>query len=163
MRYDVPLVPQTTGMGCWAASIAMILGWKNQASYDPSRIATNQGGLNYEPSLQSGLDPNDRYILGRNGFRLEPAQCYMPQAIRALLERFGPLWLAGWAPGPHIRVVTGFDQGQIHINDPWPVNTGARYSRQFQVIFGQMESLGAREMGEPNPVYVAHLAEPRAA
>jgi len=164
MRYDVPLIAQATGMGCWAASIAMILGWKNQASFDPSQIAANPGGPSYVPSLTSGLDPNDRYILGRNGFVLEAPVCYTPQAISDLLDTYGPLWLASQAPlsgtggtAPHIRVVTGLDGGRVHVNDPWPVNRGARYSSNFETIFGEMETLGANERREPNPVYVAHL------
>lgn len=166
MRYDVPLVAQQTGMGCWAASIAMILGWKNQACFDPGLIASNPGGPSYVPSLTNGLDPNDRYILERNGFELEAPSCYLPSGIRSLLDTYGPLWLAGLVrlsgvanPVPHIRVVTGFDQGRVYVNDPWPVGRGARQIRSFnQVFVGQMEALGADELKEPSPVYVAHLA-----
>lgn len=75
MNYDVPLFPQTAGMSCWAASIAMILGWKNQVCISDVTIAGNHGGTNYLPSMQSGLDPNDRYILRRNGFRLDDPMC----------------------------------------------------------------------------------------
>ncbi len=154
MRYDVTLIPQGTGMGCWAASIAMILGWKNQASFDPSLIAANPGGISYVPSLTNGLNPNDRYI------------CYTPTAISDLLTQHGPLWLAALVPlsgvanpVPHIRVVTGFEGGRVYINDPWPVNRGSIYTRSFQQIFvGQMEALGASELKEPAPIYLAHLA-----
>lgn len=168
MRYDVPLIAQMTGMGCWAASIAMILGWKNQASFDPSRIAANPGGPSYIPSLTSGLNPNDRYILQRNGFTVEEPVCYTPSAITTLIQNHGPLWLAGLVrlsgvanPVPHIRVVTGFEGGQVYINDPWPVNSGSRYTSNFQTIFvGQMETLGASELNQPAPIYVAYLAAP---
>ena len=145
-------------MGCWAASIAMILGWKNSASFDPGMIAANPGGLNYEPSLQSGLDPNDRYILERNGFALEPPLCYMLSRIQQLIDSNGPLWVASAVPSPHIRVVTGYSGDQLDINDPWPVNRGARYTRSFATFFGAMETLGGDELNEPAPVYVAYLA-----
>ena len=166
MRYDVPLIPQSTGMGCWAASIAMILGWKHQASFDPSRIAANPGGISYVPSLTNGLNPNDRYILQRNGFIVEEPACYTPAAITALIDSYGPLWLAGLVPlsgvanpVPHIRVVTGFEGGRVYINDPWPVDRGSIYTSDFQRIFvGQMETLGASELNQPAPIYVAHLA-----
>jgi hypothetical protein len=165
MKYDVPLIPQSTGMGCWAASIAMILSWRNQASFDPTWIAANPGGINYVPSLTSGLDPNDRYILERNGFETDAPQCYTTDAILDLLTDRGPLWIASYAPlppantrEPHIRVVTGMEGGRLAINDPWPVNRGARYVRSFSAFFGQMETLGAREMSEHNPVYVAYLS-----
>ena len=166
MRYDVTLIPQGTGMGCWAASIAMILGWKNQASFDPSLIAANPGGISYVPSLTNGLNPNDRYILQRNGFAVEEPVCYTPTAISDLLTQHGPLWLAALVPlsgvanpAPHIRVVTGFEGGRVYINDPWPVNRGSVYTRSFQQIFvGQMEALGASELNQPAPIYLAHLA-----
>lgn len=165
MRHNVPLIPQATGMGCWAASIAMILGWKSQASYNPAWIAANPGGTSYTPSLESGLDPNDRYILERNGFELEAPQCYMPSLIESRLAQHGPLWVASHAPlpphgsGPHIRVVTGMEGDRVAVNDPWPVNRGAQYWSKFNFFFGQMEELGSRELSQPAPVYVAYLAE----
>jgi hypothetical protein len=160
MRHDVQLIPQATGMGCWAASIAMILGWKNQASFDPGMIAANPGGLDYRPSLQNGLDPNDKYILERNGFELEPPQCYMLSRIQSLIDSNGPLWVAGRLPTipAHIRVVTGYQGQMLYINDPWPVNQGAIYTRSFNSFFGEMEQLGAAELSEPSPVYVAFLS-----
>lgn len=157
MIYDVPLIPQGTNMGCWAASIAMILGWKNSASFDPATIAANPGGASYVPELTNGLDPNDQYILERNGFKLEPPQCYMMQSIHGLLESYGPLWVAGAAPAPHIRVVTGFNGGVLYINDPAPVGRGSTYARSFEHFFGEMETLGSQEMKQRNPVYVAYL------
>ena len=167
MRYDVPLIAQQTGMGCWAASIAMILGWKNQASFDPAGIAANPGGTSYVPSLTNGLDPNDRYILERNGFEVEAPACYLPQAVSSLLDTYGPLWLAGLVrlsgvanPVPHIRVVTGMENGWVYVNDPWPVGSGSQRMLSFnQVFVGQMEALGSRELKERAPVYVAHLTD----
>lgn len=161
MRFEVPLIPQTTSMSCWAASIAMILGWKNHASYDPSRIAQNFGGTDYSPAMTGGLDPNDTYILARNGFVVEAPQCYMVSAIRELLATYGPLWVATWAPGPHIRVVCGLAVETLYINDPAPVNRGSQYTMSFEAFFGAMEDLGADELLEPRPVYVAHLARRR--
>ena len=61
--------------------------------------------------------------------------CYTPAAITALIDSYGPLWLAGLVPlsgvanpVPHIRVVTGFEGGRAYINDPWPVNRGSIYT-----------------------------------
>jgi hypothetical protein len=158
MQYDVPLVAQSTSMSCWAASMAMILAWRNQASFDPSMIAANNGGTSYMPQLRTGLDPNDRYILERNGFSLEEPQCYSVEGVADLLDRFGPLWVASAAPAPHIRVVTGMTGGRMHINDPAPVNQGARYDASFSQFWGAMESLGARERRERAPIYVAYMA-----
>ena len=60
-------------------------------------------------------------------------------------------------PSPHIRVVAGLDGALVHLNDPAPVNTGARYNRRFAQFFGAMENLGAQEINDFSPVYVAHL------
>jgi hypothetical protein len=135
----------------------MILGWRNQATYSDEMIARNPGGLSYMTSYQTGLDPNDRYILRRNGFEIEPPMCYLSSRILTLLQRYGPLWVATWAPGPHIRVVTGMSNEICSINDPWPPNQGSVYTRTFAQFFGSMENLGARELDQPSPVYVAYL------
>lgn len=125
MKYDVPLIPQTSKMSCWAASIAMILGWKQKMSIPDKIIARNPGGTSYMTSYAQADD--------------------------------GPRWVATWAPGPHIRVVTGMNGTTLSINDPWPVGQGDRYACSFDV-FGTMEELGGRELNQPSPVYVAHLS-----
>ena len=159
MKYDVPLIPQTTRMSCWAASIAMILGWKKKMSIPDRIIAENPGGLNYMSSFEKGLNPNDKYILEANGFALDPPQCYIPELVNSLLSRHGPLWVASLAPKPHIRVVAGMTGQLLYINDPGPVGTGSQYTRAFSVFFGAMERLGEKELKQRSPVYVAYLAQ----
>lgn len=77
------------------------------------------------------------------------------------MEAHGPLWVASLTPGvgPHIRVVGGIEGDRLSIVDPWPPGQGSRYIRAFDRFFGQMEDLGARERGEPAPIYVAYLDE----
>lgn len=157
MKYDVQVIPQTSGMSCWAASIAMILGWKNRMSIPDEVIARNPGGLNYMTSYEKGLDPNDKYILTANGFDADAPQCYTEKAIASRLIAHGPLWVATWAPEPHIRVVTGLVGGLVHINDPAPVGEGSHYTMAFDRFFLRMEELGRRELREKAPVYVAYL------
>lgn len=158
MQYDVPLIPQTTSMSCWAASLAMILGWKNHATFDPKLIAANRGGTSYLPQFDNGLDPNDRYILERNGFELDAPQCYSLDSVKRKIDTFGPLWVASAAPAPHIRVVRGYAGQTLYINDPAPVGQGSKYVKSFNEFFGQMETLGAQELSQHYPVYVAWLA-----
>ncbi|HUT33569.1 MAG TPA: papain-like cysteine protease family protein [Planctomycetota bacterium] len=159
MRYDVPLIPQPTTMSCWAASIAMIRSWHEQMSYDPAGIAANHGGLSYMFQFHHSLNPNDVYILQRNGFTVAAAQCYANTSpVVSMLQQYGPLWVATAAPAPHIRVVTGLSGQNVYINDPAPVNSGATYRRDFRAFFGQMETLAGQEMGQPAPVYIAHLS-----
>jgi Papain-like cysteine protease AvrRpt2 len=121
-------------------------------------IAANPGGMSYMPQFTSGLDPNDRYILERNGFTLEPPQCYTADSVDGLLSSYGPLWVASAAPAPHIRVVTGMEGGLMYINDPAPVDQGSTYLQSFSQFWGAMEQLGAQERNQRAPIYVAYLA-----
>jgi hypothetical protein len=153
----VPLIPQTSRFSCWAASIAMIRSWKTRAPISDVMVAQNAGGLNYMPSYGKGLDANDKYILEANGFQIEPPLCYTQKRITSLINMHGPLWVATWAPGAHVRVVTGMNGNTLFINDPAPVNQGSVYTCLFDDFFGAMENLGTRELNEQSPVYVAYL------
>jgi Papain-like cysteine protease AvrRpt2 len=169
--YNVPLVPQTTSMSCWAAGIAMILAWRRGISIDPVTIASNPGGVSYLAQFQSGLNPNDTTILRRWGLSLEAPQSYSVEGFAQLLQRYGPLWVAASVPGPHIRVVTGFQPATpdvnsvVAINDPWEQgmhmfrwpNRGARYTRTYLQFTRDVERLARAEMNQPAPIYVAHL------
>lgn len=176
MRYQVPLFPQTQPMSCWAASIAMILGWRDNACYSDFIIAQNNGGTSYVPNMQNGLLPSDVYMLHRNGFEVESPQCYNPEGIYSLLAQYGPLWFAanvpltGNHPDPHIRVIAGManvhgNNTLVYINDPWekgmnafrPGNRGSKYSMPFSAMMGQNEDLGTVELSENAPIYVAYL------
>ena len=148
LKYEVFLIPQTSNMSCWAASIAMILGWKKKMSIPDKEIARNPGGKSYMTSYTKGLD----------GFAVDEPMCYTPPAVDSLLRHNGPLWVATWAPGPHIRVITGMVGNLLYINDPAPVNRGSAYTRTFRQFFGAMENLGERELKEASPVYLAYLA-----
>lgn len=170
--YRVPLIPQTTDMSCWAAGIAMIVAWQRRMSIDPSQIAANPGGDSYLDQFKDGLNPNDTSILQKWGFATEPPQSYTPAAFGELLRRYGPLWVGAAVPGPHIRVITGFQPADpeieaiVGINDPWesgmrdfrPSNRGSSYTRTYSQLMGEITALAWREMREPAPVYVAHLS-----
>jgi hypothetical protein len=169
--YQVPLIPQTTSMSCWAAGIAMIVGWRRGVIVDPVAIAANPGGVSYLAQFQSGLDPNDSTILRRWGLVTEAPRSYEPDAFGELLQRYGPLWVAASVPGPHVRVVTGYQPGVtaanaiVGVNDPWELgmntfqwpNRGARYTRTYLQFTTEVETLARNELNQPTPVYVAHL------
>jgi hypothetical protein len=172
IQYAVPLVPQSSDMSCWAAGIAMILGWWNQASFDPQNLADNSGGVSYSGAYKNGLDPNDTYILKRYGLVVEYPACYTAQAVYDLLANYGPLWMASSVPGPHIRVITGIvvnsnnpDTSIVTINDPWQrgmkvfrtSNTGSSYTIRFDALMAQYEALGRSELKQPSPIYFAHM------
>ncbi len=170
VRYNVQLVPQQTGYSCWAAGFAMIVGWRDQMSIDPSEIARATG---YWAQYQSGLHPEDTRVMNVWGFTPEAPQSYTIQGFADLLRNYGPLWVASAEPGPHIRVVTGIqgdgtpDGTRLFINDPWEQgmtvfregNRGSQYTETYRQFIQKQETLARREMSYDAPIYVAHLPQ----
>ncbi|MFN8583647.1 MAG: papain-like cysteine protease family protein, partial [Gemmatimonadaceae bacterium] len=166
VRHDVQLVPQQTGYSCWAAGAAMVVGWRDHVSVDPSEIARATG---YWAQYQTGLNAEDTHMF--NVFRLKPeaAQTYTVHGFADLLRRYGPLWVASAEPGPHVRVVTGMiGDGTptgtvVYINDPWEAgmtgfrlpNRGAQYTETYQRFVEKQETLGRQEITQQG-IYVAH-------
>lgn len=161
MIYDVPLIPQETEMSCWAASIAMILSWRDGVRLDPKTIAENVGGTSYLPQYIDGgrgLSSSDQYILQQWGFVPEIPKCYTEIAILSQLMCYGPLWCASATRfGPHVRVISGMMGNRLFINDPRPPGVGERYESSFNAVFGLQEELARMEAAETSPVYLAHL------
>jgi hypothetical protein len=72
-----------------------------------------------------------------------------------LLTDYGPLWYGGvvdgyrgFQGGGHVVVITGcLSNGagtQVAINDPWPVNQGARLYEIFDEFFRHLAARDAR-------------------
>lgn len=168
VRYNVQLVPQQTGMSCWAAGFAMIVGWREQMSLDPSEIARATG---YWAQYRDGLLPEDTHVMDIWGLVPEAPQSYTVSGFSELLRNFGPLWVATAEPGAHIRVVTGIhgdgspDGTTLHINDPWeqgmnafqPDNRGSQYTETYRQFVQKQARLADREMDIDAPIYVSHL------
>jgi hypothetical protein len=174
VRYDVELVPQQTGMSCWAASAAMVVGWRDRVCIDPGEVA---GAAGYWAQYRDGLEPEDATIFAVWGLEPEPAMCWSVDGFLGLLESFGPLWIAAAVPGAHVRVVTAMagdgsvDGTLVTINDPWETgmtefalpNDGSTYTLTYGQLMEQMDSLGARELSIPGAIYVAHSTAAAAA
>lgn len=93
---EVPLVPQTTGMSCWAAAAAMIIGWRDKLSVAPPEVARGAGTWQ---SYAGGLHPGDVQSLARAwGLTEERRATWTPEALRRILERHGPVWLGEASP-----------------------------------------------------------------
>jgi Papain-like cysteine protease AvrRpt2 len=174
IRFPVPLVPQQTGMSCWAAGAAMVVAWRENYSADPAHIAQSTGEW---ASYSAGLHPESTSIFPVWGLTPEPQQSYTVEGFRQLLETYGPLWVAGAVPGPHIRVVTGMygdgtpDGTKVLINDPWQKgmatfslpNAGAQYEETYARFVAETERLAREEAKNfPKAIYVARSARPRA-
>lgn len=133
---EVPLVPQLTGMSCWAAAAAMIVGWRDSVPVEPEEVARGSGTW---ASYRDGLDPADVPSLAAAwGLHLETPREITLEGLRRMLEEQGPLWAGEASPGLHSVVLTGIygdgtpDGTFVRINDPWPEGRGARYRRSFR-------------------------------
>jgi hypothetical protein len=127
---DTPLVPQLNNMSCWAASAAMVVGWRDRMSIDPEAIASGSGEW---AAYTAGLNPADVPTLAAAwGLVMEPPQCYATQAFVDMISVYGPLWVTAAVPGLHAIVVTGIygdddsspDVIFVRINDPWHRDPG---------------------------------------
>ncbi len=93
----VPLIAQPSNMVCWAAAGAMLISWRDRASY-PLPAAIRQVGdvwlerLNHNEALTlDQMSAFNRAI----GLRGEAPMCYEPGAILRMLRAYGPLLVIG--------------------------------------------------------------------
>jgi hypothetical protein len=136
--HEVPLVPQQTGMSCWAAAAAMLVGWRDCSNGQPDTIAQGAG---HWRAYQYGLDPQSIVSLTQK-WRLFPLdyQVLTPDRLRRALYELGPLWVGEATPGLHSVVITGiYGDGSpegtfVRINDPWPIGQGERYSKSMAAL-----------------------------
>lgn len=131
--YQVQLVPQPTDKSCWAASMAMIVGYRDSASYTADAIAA-----------QAGMDTNTPYswndiLSAVSAWQLKqigPASA-MPAAWGDLLQSNGPLWIVEVGNPYHAVVVGGIhgdgtpEQTTLTIYNPWPPNQGVVEQKAF--------------------------------
>lgn len=149
--HEVPLVPQVTGMSCWAAAAAMLIGWRDCIAVDPGEVARAAGRWE---EYGAGLEPKDVGSFARTwGLVMEPhAPLDAPRLLR-LLSAHGPLWIGEASPGLHVVVVTGMvgdgtDEGsELRIADPWPVGRGERYRLPARALLASHRA--AAIAGEP--------------
>jgi len=125
----VQLIPQPTGNGCWATTIAMLLGWRDERSVSPESIAQRCGN-----DIEQGLPWTEHAAAAaRLGLTAHPPQCYAPDGFAALIENNGPLYVSKIATstilsGHAVLVVGMYSSGGdyfVRIADPWdrPVGT----------------------------------------
>ena len=133
--YEVPLVEQLTGMSCWAAAAAMLVGWRDCISIDAAHVARGIGGWE---AYRDGLETSDVDVLAAAwGLEIEPIRMYTVASLRDLMVRYGPLWIGEASPGLHVVVIAGMygdgtsDGTFVRVADPWPVGRGDRYTVRF--------------------------------
>lgn len=150
--HEVPLVAQRTGMSCWAAAAAMLVGWQRCSALESSAVAA---GARRTRELSDGLLPGDVESFARAwGLEAHEVPALSLEFVSASLERCGPLWIGQADPGLHVVVIVGLvgdgtEAGtQVRINDPWPLGLGERYSLPF-AEFAQNVRL-ARQLSGPH-------------
>ena len=136
---EVPLVAQSTGMSCWAAAAAMLIGWRERLAVNPDEVARGAGRWS---EFKNGLHPED--VAGfADQWGLVPEEgdeIWAVDRFRRLLDQYGPLWVGEASPGLHAVVITGlFGDGtpegtHVRVNDPWPVGAGERYTISFRQL-----------------------------
>lgn len=151
--HEVPLVQQLTGMSCWAAAAAMVVGWRDCIDIDAEEVARGAGRWH---SYRDGLEPHDVAAFAR-AWGLEvarPTQLSVP-VIRDLLDRCGPIWVGEASPGLHVVVVAGMhgdgspDGTLVRIADPWPIGRGERYSLSFREFCANLRAAATLAGGRP--------------
>ncbi len=179
-NYDVELVPQVTGVSCWAAATAMITGWRDLVVLNPEEIAEGVGywaqynNENYR--VNRLLDADDLNMFEAWNLVPDTRLTFELGDIAQLLWDYGPLWVAsdeeltgdGTHYG-HIRVIRGI-QGDgtpsgtlLLINDPWDrnmrrfrnPNTGSQYIETYEEFISKMQHLINRERNQ-NGIYLAY-------
>ena len=141
---EVPLVPQLTGMSCWAAAAAMIIGWRDCIDIDPEEVARASGRWS---DYRDGMHPHDIDSFARAwGLHIEPAGSLTVARLRELLERHGPLWVGEASAGLHVIVIAGAHgdgtpEGTfVRVLDPWPEGRGERYTLSAAELLGNLRA-----------------------
>jgi hypothetical protein len=136
--HEVPLVQQLTGMSCWAAAAAMLVGWRDCIDIDPEEVALGTGRWE---AYRDGLEQEDVHALAAAwGLVREPPRTYTVASLRQLLQDHGPLWVGEASPGLHVIAIAGMygdgtpDGTFVRVADPWPVGRGERYTISFREL-----------------------------
>lgn len=142
--HNVPLIPQPTTWGCWAASCAMVKKVEDpQGYYDAYAIAAPLG---FESQLETGLtDAEAAKVAGHWGLVVAPDQNWTVDGFAALLHERGPLWVSTLPGGSvHDVCVRGIegdgtpDGTNVLLNNPLPIGVGATQTityREFARIY----------------------------
>jgi papain like cysteine protease AvrRpt2 len=125
--WDVELINQPTDMSCWAASAAMVVGWRDRISIQIEAIV---GGTGDWAAYKNGINPaNVPALAAAWNLTQEAPKSYTVDGMRDLLG-VGPVWVGAAVPNLHAIVVTGmysdgdYDNTFIRINDPWDRDPG---------------------------------------
>lgn len=150
--YDVPLIPQPTVNSCWAASMAMLISFRNQASVTPEDIVQESHGLSM--TLDDAYDWESlKTVRDYYGFQIivvpsNASLYFAPEQWFEWLNDYGPLWITTTGTPSHAIVIRGIsgnlseENTSISINNPLPVDSGNQTTIPFvdlAAIFGRLD------------------------
>jgi ABC-type bacteriocin/lantibiotic exporter with double-glycine peptidase domain len=130
---NVPLIPQPTAVSCWAASLTMVVAYRDQAIYTPQSIAA---AAQMDVNTGYGWDQIKAAVSAWN-LNTEGPTCAMPSDWAGLLESFGPIWIVEVGNPNHAVVIVGINgdgtpEGtNVTLNNPWPPNNGVVENKTF--------------------------------
>lgn len=127
---DVELIGQREDLSCWAASLSMLIGWRDRQSVDEASVASACGRApNQRGPIQRAdvLAVTEALGLGHS----EPAT-YSAEGFRTLLENHGPIWVCkqfadGVESGHAVLAVGLYSDGTetyVRVVDPWDREVG---------------------------------------
>jgi hypothetical protein len=174
----VDSIAQPTALGCWATTLAMLIGWRDQMSMSPDGIAQQCGR-----DIRHALPWAQRAAVAQTlGLGTVSPQCYLPEGFAALIENHGPLYvgkiMSDQVNAGHAVLVVGmYTDGAnyfVRIVDPMdrPVGTpgspgayasppthatGSRYIMRYEDFQHEYEMAAA---GNPAYVQILHGGVP---
>lgn len=141
---EVYLIPQPTDVSCWAASLAMVVSARENASILPQTIAS-QAGMDVDTGY--GWTDIQHAVVAWDLIEEGP-RSVMPEEWARLLEIWGPIWIVE-VGAPYHAVVLGSVSGDgtpdgtyVTIYNPWPPGVGVVENKTF-FDFDQEFGLGA--------------------
>lgn len=167
LSYPVPLIPQTDKLSCWAASMAMLLSYRKNASFSPESLA-NEVDRSLRTSYDWDMleDVKDHFGFQDISLPSDASLYVSPQQWYDWLDQFGPLWVTIVGTPSHAIITSGitgdltFEGATMSILNPWdttinfdddeidfhPYNNGRSYISSFQGFANDFGNLG---LGQP--------------
>ena len=151
-QYSVKLIPQVGPDSCWLACYQMIEAWYNSlpAIKTPKHLLTGKQYQAIGNTRNITIQPTEAAVSTMLGsLKLTEVGRKTGKAeVADLLRTYGPLWYGGLltgydgrTTGGHVVVITGIDQQDIYLNDPSPINQGARTRLPVADFFNGLSAL----------------------
>lgn len=172
--YDVPLIPQPDKLSCWAASMAMLVGYYGDLSISPETLA-REVGRSLRTSYGWDMLESVKRHYGITALSLPSNMSLAPRPSEwyQWLRDYGPLWVTTIGAPSHAIIVSGIHgdltEGgtTMHIVNPWdttvhfssdpidfsPRNNGRAYTSSFRQFAGDFGNLGLSNYGQWRVLY----------